>query len=66
MLKILDLGLGKLVLSVHGREVFLKKNIFILNPMLKILDLGLGKLVPSVHSRELFFHTKIFLFLTLC
>ena len=62
MLKILDIGLGKLVPSVHGREVLFKNNIFILNPMLKILDLGLSKLVPSVHGREVFFQKKYFYF----
>ena len=57
MLKVLDLGLGKLVSSEHGRKVFLNtKIIFDFNPMLKVLDLGLGKLVPSIHGREFFFY----------
>ena len=53
MLKELDLGLGKLVSSVHSMEVFLKKKrIFNSDPMLKVLDLGLSKFVSSVHGRE--------------
>ena len=36
MLKVLDLGLGKLVSSVHGREVFSIKTSLKFVPMLKV------------------------------
>ena len=52
---ILDSGLGKLVNSVNGREVFdIKKIIFNFHHMLKILDLGSGKRVSSEHGRDIF------------
>jgi hypothetical protein len=51
ILKVLDLELGKLVSSVHGREVLsIKKIISKCILMLKVLDLGFGKLVSSVFS----------------
>ena len=50
--KILDLGLGELVSSVHSRDFFNIKTTLTFNPMLEVLDFGSGEIVSSVHGRK--------------
>ena len=50
--KVLDLGLGELVSSVHSRDFFNIKTTLTFNPMLEVLDFGSGEIVSSVHGRK--------------